>query len=286
VKRIRNLSNIINYSIDISVYITVRNEAHRIEACLKRLSWVKEIFIFDKESSDNTVNICQNNGATVINVPNTPKNDKGIELFSKLGSGKWCLFLTASDLVGEKLKFIIANAIKKPEIKAISVPYLTYNFGNYVPINPFSRNTKVLLLRRDSVKLSTTVHMEIGYSEKKVYKIQQPRISDHESYIVHLANENFQEYFNKFPRYLQKEALSKDNYKVRIHIINLIKDIFNALLLRPSYVFGIRGLLYTTSYLSYVLSRFTLLTANKHRIDHPHLYKSYEDIRRNRNLNN
>ena len=42
-------------NLDISVYISVRNEAHRIEACLKRLSWAKEVFIFDKESTDNTV---------------------------------------------------------------------------------------------------------------------------------------------------------------------------------------------------------------------------------------
>ena len=67
------MNKILNCTIDVSVHITVRKEAHRKEASLKRLTWVKEIFIFDKKSSDNTLNMCQNNGATVINVPNTPK---------------------------------------------------------------------------------------------------------------------------------------------------------------------------------------------------------------------
>ena len=159
------------------------------------------------------------------------------------------------------------------------MPYLAYNFGNYVQLNPFSQNSKVLLLRRNNVALSTKVHEEIGYLKKKVLKIPQPAISDHESYVLHLANENIEEYFNKFPRYLEKEALSGKDLSIKENIMLFIKSILNALFLKPSYIFGLRGLLYTTAYLSYMFARFTVLTFNKHKKDNLHLYKPYDEIR-------
>ena len=269
-------------TLDISVYISVRNEAHRIEACLTRLSWAKEVFIFDKESTDNTIEICEKLGAIVKSVPNTNRSENSIKVFKKSGSCKWCLFLTASDLVGEKLRNIISEYINKKEIKAISLPYLTYLFGNYIPINPLSSNSKVILIRRDNILMSGRIHEEIGYLSKNFFKIPLANISDKESCILHLSNENPLEFYNKFPRYLEKEVFSRKGETVRENIILLLKSILKALIFRPSYIFGIRGLLYTTSYLSYVLSRFTVVTANKHKEKNPDLYQSYEDIRNNK----
>lgn len=270
-------------NLDVTVYISVRNEAHRIEACLKRLSWAKEVFILDKESTDNTVEICKKLGAIVKSVPNTNSSQNSIKFFKKTESCKWCLFLTASDLVGEKLKNIISEYINKKEIQAISLPHLSYIFGNYIPLNPFSRNSKVVLIRRDNILMADKVHEEIGFLSKNFFKVPSPNISDKESYILHLSNENPLEFYNKFPRYLEKEVFSRKGQTVRGNIILLLKSILNALILRPSYIFGIRGLLCTTAYLSYVFSRFTVVTANKHKEDFPHLYSDYEEIRRNRN---
>lgn len=265
--------------LDITVYITVRNEAHRIEACLSRLSWVKEIIVFDKESTDNTVEICKRLGALVKEVPNTERHTKKIELFKKTGSCKWCLFLTASDLVGDNLKNIIETSIRKPGVKAISLPYLCYYFGNYFPVNPFSKNTKVCLIKRENVSINDKVHQENGFSDKEFLKIPQPKISEHESYVVHLANENILDFYDKFPRYLASEAFSGKDLNIK-HIVSLfIKNILNALILRPTYIFGIRGLLYTTAFLSYILARFTVVTTIKLKENNPHLFQSYDEIR-------
>ena len=115
---------------DITVYITVRNEEERIEACLKRLLWAKEIIIFDKESTDKTVMICRELGANVISVPNYTVNNKCAERFKHNGSGNWCLFLTASDLLGAKLKDDILKIINKKNdtTYAIALPFLAFIF--------------------------------------------------------------------------------------------------------------------------------------------------------------
>ena len=272
-----------NNLLDISVYITVRNEAHRIEACLKRLSWAKEVIIFDKESTDNTVDICKRFGAVVKNIPNTYRTEKLIKLFKKTGSCKWCLFLTASDLVGKNLKKIIENSIRKPGVKAISLPHLSYMFGSYFSLNPFSKNTKVLLIKRENVYLSDKIHAEVGFLTKEFFKISQPKISDHDSYILHLSNENVLDFFGKFPRYLEAEAFACKDLNIRQIIILFVKNIFNALILRPTYIFGIRGLIYTTAYLSYIFARFSVLASNKLKENHPHLFKPYVEIRNHNN---
>jgi glycosyltransferase involved in cell wall biosynthesis len=43
----------------ITATIITKNEASKIEACLKSLDWVDEIIVLDSGSSDNTVDICR-----------------------------------------------------------------------------------------------------------------------------------------------------------------------------------------------------------------------------------
>ena len=222
-------------------------------------------------------------GAIVKKVPNLNRSHKIIEIFKQTGSCKWCLFLTASDYVGENLKNIIEKHINNPKIKAIALPYLSYMFGYYLPINPFSNNYKVILIKRDNIIMSGKIHKENGFLSKEFFKVSSPKLSDKESYILHLSNENALEFYDKFPRYLEKEVFSGKSLTTRQNIILLFKSICNALIIRPSYIFGIRGLLYTTSYLSYALSRFTVVTANKHKEEYPHFYSTYDEIRKKGN---
>ena len=206
-----------------------------------------------------------------------------MELIKKNGSCKWCLFLTASDLVGNNLKNIIENSISKPEVNAISLPYQAYLFGNYFTVSPFSRNTKLCLIKRENLLISDKVHHEIGYLNNKILKISPPKISDPESYILHLSNENVLDWYGKFPRYLGLEAFAGKDLNIKQIVILFIKNLINALILRPSYIFGIRGLLHTTAYLSFILSKFTVVTIMKLKENNPHLFQSYEEIRNQNN---
>ena len=73
---------------------------------------------------------------------------------------------------------------------------------------------------------------------------------------------------------------------IKRNILYLLKTIVNALILRPSYIFGIRGIVYTTAYLSYLFARFSVLIANKNKEINPNIYKNYKDIRNLKDLNN
>jgi len=245
---------------DITVYITVRNEEGRIEACLKRLLWAKEIIIFDKESTDKTVMICKELGAKVVSVPNYTVNNKGAERFKHNGSGNWCLFLTASDLLGAKLKDDILKIINKNDdtCYAIALPFLAFIFGVPLKMSPFSGNSKVLLIRRDKVLISNAVHQEIGFNGDKFLKIKSPKIDDLEAHVVHLSNETVLDYINKFPRYMEMELHSNKNGSFFKNIKLLIKSVIIALIYKPSYIYGRRGLTTTCAYLSYVFARFAI----------------------------
>jgi glycosyltransferase involved in cell wall biosynthesis len=266
---------------DITVYITVRNEEERIKACLKRLLWAKEIIIFDKESTDKTVMICRELGANVISVPNYTVNNKGAERFKQNGSGNWCLFLTASDLLGAKLKDDILKIINKKNdtTYAVALPFLTFSFGVHLKMSPFSGNSKVLLIRRDKVLISKAVHQEIGFNGDKFLKIKSPKIDDLEAHVMHLSNETVLDYMKKFPRYMEMELHSKKNGSFFQNIKLLIKSIIIALIYKPSYIYGRRGLTTTCAYLSYVFARFAIQLDKSRNEKYVSAAEHYEKIR-------
>jgi glycosyltransferase involved in cell wall biosynthesis len=266
--------------LDVTVYLTVRNEAWRIEDCLSRLHWAAEVIIFDKQSDDNTVEKCRAMGAIVHSVPNSITNDRGKELFHTVGSCEWCMFLTASDLVGVALVKNFEKLLKVKRIEAISLPFAIHYFGASLPLNPFTKSRKTLLIRRQNVAVSTKIHNEIGYTGKNIYKIRHQKGSNFDNVILHLGNEHVIDFINKFPRYLEKELKTASTTDLKSVFKYLIKSIINALILRPSYIFGVTGAVYTTAYLSYVFARFSILLSHHHQRRNPNMYRPYSEIRK------
>ena len=50
----------------LSVLIPVRNEAINIVACLDSVRWASEVVVVDSGSTDGTVELAKNHGATVV----------------------------------------------------------------------------------------------------------------------------------------------------------------------------------------------------------------------------
>lgn len=97
----------------VSCVLIVKNEERRIESCLERLRWAREVVVVDDESTDRTREICERWGACVIRQASNGNFDgqrnRGIEA----AQGPWILQMDADEWVSEPLRREIAATVGK-----------------------------------------------------------------------------------------------------------------------------------------------------------------------------
>lgn len=87
----------------VTAVILTKNEEENIVDCLLSLSFCDEIIVVDDESTDRTVSLAKNNGATVHNHP-LEKDFAGQRNFGlKNAKHEWVLFVDADERISKEL---------------------------------------------------------------------------------------------------------------------------------------------------------------------------------------
>ena len=116
----------------ISVYIIAYNEAEKIEAALKSVSWADEVVVADSFSTDHTVRIAEAHGARVVQIP--------FEGFGKLRnaaiaacSHDWIFSLDSDERCTEAAEKEILDIINSEDsLDAYYVPRRNYFMGKWI----------------------------------------------------------------------------------------------------------------------------------------------------------
>jgi len=111
----------------LSVILITKNEAANIRACLESVAWADEIIVVDSGSTDETVTICKELGATV------QEHDWpgfGVQKNRALGyaTKDWVLSLDADERVTPELRAEIETVLRNG---SASVAYLVPRLSNY-----------------------------------------------------------------------------------------------------------------------------------------------------------
>lgn len=96
----------------ISAVVITKNEESNIERCLKSLTWVDEIVVYDSGSTDQTVEIAKKIGATVYQGPWLgfgPSKDYA----TQQAQFDWIISVDADEEVSENLKEEIISRLKQ-----------------------------------------------------------------------------------------------------------------------------------------------------------------------------
>ncbi len=103
------------------------NEAHRIDACLKSLSFCDEIVVIDSGSTDGTLDIVRAHGARLLERPFRSMNDQK-DFGREAARGEWVLNIDADEVVSEPLQQEIREAIRadSSEIAGYQIPFRNY----------------------------------------------------------------------------------------------------------------------------------------------------------------
>ena len=92
------------HTVKLSVIIATHNEEANIATCLRAVKDIAdEILVADGESSDKTVQIAKDLGATVLPMTNKRMFHLNKEEARKVAKGEWILFLDADEIVTKEL---------------------------------------------------------------------------------------------------------------------------------------------------------------------------------------
>ncbi len=265
---------------NITVFIEVFNEEERIESCLKSFSWVDEIILFDKHSTDRTREIAEKYATEIILVPFCEGSENVVNNITSHPSSEWCLFPTASSLMHPDLADEIIKLTCDPnfEYDVIGMPYGMYSLGIRNSKSPFYVSHKYTLIRRSKLRLSTILHHEISFSSAKVFTM--PLISA-DAVLYHCTHKNIDSMWGHILRYCKYEANHDEFLTIKRTLVDVLKAIYTILFRRRTILLGMDGLALSLGYIGYFAIRFMFVwdkIRKNGEVIYPEIRKKIDDL--------
>ncbi len=263
---------------NITVFIEVFNEAHRLEACLKNFQWADELVVFVKKSSDSTYDIAKQNATHIYEVDYCEASENFVSNVMKHKSKEWCFFITASSLIDPDLAIEIEKLTNLASFNydVIGLPYRMYVFGLTGPCSPWGADYKYPLIRRSALRLTDTLHHEIGWIGDSVYKINTGSTTGR---FYHCTHSDPDDFFSRHMRYVKYEAKHYcsiyGNKAFRVAFIDFLRSIASVFFKKKSIWYGRNGIALSLAYVSYFLMRMIYVWFALRYCDH-----SYDEFRR------
>jgi glycosyltransferase involved in cell wall biosynthesis len=120
-----------NKRIPISVIIVTKNEEKRLSACLKSISFAKDIVVIDSGSEDKTIEMAKSFGCRVFI---EQWKGYGLQKQSALQKTiyKWVLSLDADERIPPKTAQAIIQTMQEPNAQAYSFPRKNFLHGKWI----------------------------------------------------------------------------------------------------------------------------------------------------------
>ena len=225
--------SLLNYMIDLTVIVPVKNEIEHISRCLTPIiGKVAQIIVVDSGSTDGTVEYCRSlEQVELLNFNwngEWPKKRQWV-LNNYEIKGSWTLLLDADEVISEPNLREINKAISKNKIGAFWVPFDVY-FGNRLLRYGDSRLYKMSLFRTgssgyvrqvddDSSNLDMEVHEHLQYNGSlEVDKLKLPVAH----YSVHSLSRMILKY-NDYSDWEVKKYYSNRSLNKQRHLTNQAK---------------------------------------------------------------
>jgi len=142
----------------ISVLVTAKNSARTIEKCLSSLSFANEIILVDSGSTDDTVSIAEELGATVYHqqwLGYGPQKNFG----ASKAQGDWLLFIDSDEEVTPELQLAIIKTIENPKFNIYWIRIVTIFLNK--PLNHLFGHNARLFKKTSGRWTNAKVHEQV-----------------------------------------------------------------------------------------------------------------------------
>ena len=228
----------------ITAVISVKNEAHQILSCIESVKQlVDHIIIVDDQSSDNTVQLCVDNGCDVV----SGVDSGNVELLNKQGfklvKTGWILRIDADERITPKLAVELHRLSTDASISAISFARKNEMFGRLIEYGGWFEATQLRFFRADkwNQNWSGFIHTHPKINGKIV------AIDKHNFHSIHLDYQNIRQFVQRsFHRYAFIEAKMLVKQGDKPSIVNMLyrplKKSFGKYFIRRGFMDGKHGL--------------------------------------------
>jgi glycosyltransferase involved in cell wall biosynthesis len=184
----------------LSVILITRNEEANLEDCLASLDGIaQQLVVVDANSSDRTVEIAQNYGATIAQPSDWPGFGPQKNRALELATGDWILSLDADERLTPALKSEILTAIHhNAHIDCFAIPRLSWYCGRFIRHSGWSPDYVDRLFKRGTARFSEDLVHERLIPSGAVAKLENP--------LLHYSFMNYSQVLQKLDRYSTASA--------------------------------------------------------------------------------
>ncbi|WPO77441.1 glycosyltransferase [Flavobacterium sp. KACC 22761] len=236
----------------ISIISLCYNDETYIKKHFDNLSFANEIILIDNNSTDKSVEIAKELGATVISQNDKFKADC-IKLAIETAKNNWVVLLNCTDHLSEELINEMSSEISKPKTEASYFSGQTlFFFGKTIKYGVFLTRKKLLLFDKTRYSFSEVAYNSF-FKRPKRFKNK----------IESFAYKNFDDFSNRVNIVRKEEALVlfKKNKRPTIYHF-FIKPFFifiNQFFLKLGFLNGREGFILAYIYAFSILKRYFIL---------------------------
>jgi len=184
----------------LSVILITRNEEVNLDDCLASLEGIaQQIVVVDTNSSDRTLEIAKNHGATIAQPPDWPGFGPQKNRALDLATGEWVLSLDADERLTPVLKSEILTAIHhSAHVDCFAIPRTSWYCGRFIRHSGWSPDYVDRLFKRGTARFSNDLVHERLIPNGQVAKLVNP--------MLHYSFMNYSQVLQKLDRYSTASA--------------------------------------------------------------------------------
>lgn len=243
----------------ISVLLICRDEADRIEACLRSVAgWANEIVVLDSGSRDGTVEIARRYTDKVW-VTDWPGYGAQRNRALDRCTGEWVLSIDADEVVTPELRDEIDRALDEPgrDFTRLKMPWKTYFFGRPLKHGRYTSPQAKLFLREGTRFREHLVHESLLMPRRVDRVLKSPL--EHYSW---RSYQHVQEKHLKYGCLLAEQKFAKgERGNLPYAALRFVTDFLQQYLLRGGFLDGSRGFLMAMILGQYAFHKYAALWA-------------------------
>lgn len=185
----------------VSILILTYNEENNIRRCLSSVEWCEDIVVVDSGSTDHTVDIAKEQGATVLSRPfDNFANQRNFGLDQHDFKNNWVLHLDADEVATPEFSAALSALIDDSEIDAYRIPSKTMFFGKWIKHAGMWPTYQVRLGRRGKLRF-----VQVGHGQREDMPVE--RIGDFNTPYEHYSfSHGLERWLLKHVAYAREEA--------------------------------------------------------------------------------
>jgi glycosyltransferase involved in cell wall biosynthesis len=243
----------------ISVLLICKDEADRIEACLRSVAgWANEIIVLDSGSKDGTVDIARRYTDQVW-VTDWPGYGAQRNRALDRCTGEWVLSIDADEVVTPELRDEIDRVLDEPgrQFTRLKMPWKTYFFGRPLRHGRYTSPQAKLFLREGTRFREDPVHESL-LMPRRVDRVLK-------SALEHYSWRSYQHVQEKHLKYgcllAQKKFGQGERGNLPYAALRFVTDFLQQYVLRGGFLDGSRGFLMALILGQYAFHKYAALWA-------------------------